>query len=140
MRCPVKIDYYEEKQNASVKLFWLLDSGNMEIIPQNNLFSSKGLKKGDGLSGVYRSMKQYIGYTRNYGNLYAILLEWPDKELVLPVKKPAADTKVTMLGRERELPWRHENDTLYIDLSVIKYNEMPDHNAWTIRIDNMCSQ
>ncbi len=134
---PVKINYHEKRQDANAQLFWSSKLKSKEIIPQKNLFSSRNTVEGDGLKGVYRSMKQYIAYTRNHGNLYAITLEWPNEELVLSINKPASDTKVTMLGRDGELPWKYENNKMYIDISGIKYNEIPNHYAWSFRIENM---
>jgi len=46
-----------------------------------------------------------------------------------------AGTRISLLGMERELPWRYSGDTLFVDLSGITYREMPGQWAWTIRLE-----
>jgi hypothetical protein len=41
-----------------------------------------------------------------------------------------------LLGRSGNLPWKYKNDTLTIELKSVKYNEMPSHHAWTLKIEN----
>lgn len=132
---PIKVEFRENLQNANLSLFWESPSLSREVIPKKNLFSETDLAQGDGLMGAYRSMKQYLVYTANHGNLYAISLEWTDDELVLPIKEPVPGTRISLLGREGVLPWTHENGHLKIDVSTIKYNEMPGDHAWTFKIE-----
>jgi len=132
----IKLEYYETLQNASIALFWESASAKKEVVPQKNLFSDKNLTKGDGLNAIYTSMRQHIAYTHNNGNLYAIAFEWPGAHLELPIEKPAANTKITLLGREGALPWKYRNGKLVIDVSGIKYLEIPGHHAWTFKIEN----
>ncbi len=131
---PVRIEYYETVQNARIHLYWESPSLEREIVPQKNLFTDKDLPEGDGLRAIYRSMRQYVAYTRNHGNLYAISFEWPDDQFVLPLSEPAPGTKISLLGRQGALDWTWENGQLIIDTSPVKYNEMPGHEAWTFRI------
>lgn len=133
---PIKIKYYETVQNARIHLFWQSPSLERQIVPQKNLFTDASLAEGNGLKGVYQSMRQYMAYTHNHGNLYAISFDWPENEFVLPVSKPAPGTKISLLGREGALPWRYENGKLIIDTSPVKYNEMPGHYAWTFKIES----
>ncbi len=132
---PIKIEYREDYQNAAITLYWESKSTPREIIPQTNLFTGKQLEHGDGLFAVYKSMRQHIAYTHNNGNLYVICFDWPDEELELPIPQPKADTKISMLGREGNLEWKYEGK-LIINLKQIKYNEIPSHHAWTIKIEN----
>lgn len=133
---PIKVEYRESLQNANLNLFWESPSKNREVVPQKNLFSIQDLQQGDGLLGTYRSLKQYLVYTTNQGNLYAISLEWPDNELLLPIEAPAPGTRISLLGREGALPWKYEDGLLKIDVSRIKFNEMPGCHAWPFKIEN----
>ncbi|MBW6497980.1 MAG: alpha-L-fucosidase [Bacteroidales bacterium] len=133
---PIRVEYREDYQNANISLFWESRSLPREVVPQKNLFSRKENQTGDGLSAVYRSMYQYLAYTHNHGNLYAIAFEWPDEVLTLPIAEPDAGTSITLLGREGDLPWKYENGKLKIDVSQVRYNEIPGHYAWTFKIEN----
>ena len=133
---PIKVEYREHLQNAAISLFWESKSTPKEVIPQSNLFTHKQLEKGDGLIGVYKSMRQHMAYTHNNGNLYAICFDWPGHKLHIPISKPKEGTRISMLGREGDLPWVYEKDTLIIDLNKIEYNELPNHYAWTFKIEN----
>lgn len=131
---PVKIEFREKTHAASISLYWENEFQPKAVVPKKNLFTNRNLHNGDGLRGEYRSMRQYIAYTNNHGNLYAICFEWPDRELVLPLDKPAEGTVISLLGREGHLPWRYQNGQLYIDVEQVLYNEMPGHHAWTFKI------
>ena len=133
----IKVEYREDVQNASISLSWESKSLGKEVIPQKNLFTKAGLTQGDGLNGLYKSERQYIAYTRNHNNLYAVCFEWPGNKLLLPVPQPPAGSKISLLGRKEPLPWKHQNGLLQIDLSAVSYNEMPGHHAWTFRIEGI---
>lgn len=134
---PLKIEYYEKKQNAMISVSWSSDKFPQEVIPRKNLFTSTDITEGDGLKGVYKSMKQYIGYTKNNGNVYAIALEWPDETLVLNLDKPSSGTKVSLLGRKGFLPWTWENGKMKVDVRSVSFNEMPSFYAWTFKIEGL---
>jgi alpha-L-fucosidase len=132
---PIRIEYFETLQNASISVLWESPSTPKEIIPQANLYTSTDLTQGNGLSAIYKSMRQYIAYTKNQGNIYAIAFDWPGDKLELNIPQPKKGTTISILGREGNLPWRYKNKTLTIDLTTIKYNELPSHYAWTFRIE-----
>lgn len=136
-RYPIKINYQEEKLAASVAVYWETKSLAKEVIPQKSLFSDEETQQGDGLKGVYKSMRQHIAYTKNHGNVYAICFEWPGDELELHVPAPPKTSQISLLGREGSLPWKYKDGKLLIDLSEIAYNEIPGHDAWTFRITEM---
>lgn len=129
----IKVEYREDTHAASIALSWEHQNLTKEIVPTQNLFTAK---KADinGLTGTYRSMRQHIAYTQNHGNVYAICFEWPGDTLILPIDAPDKAAKISLLGRDGDLPWKYENGKLIIDLSGVKYNEMPNHHAWTFRI------
>jgi len=134
---PVKIEFYETIQNAHVSLFWKSKSQSREVIPQKNLFTSAETAQGNGLNATYKSMRQHIAYTANHGNIYAICFEWPDRELALPIPEPNPETSISPLSRPGNLPWKYENGRLLIDTDVVRYSEMPGHDAWTFRIERI---
>ena len=133
---PVRIEYYETIQNARIHLYWETVEMERQIVPQKNLFTDTHLDQGNGLKGLYTSMRQHIAYTHNHGNLYVTSFDWPGQELVLPIDRPQQGTNITLLGRDGVLPWSYRDGNLIINTSVVKYNEMPSHYAWTFKIEN----
>lgn len=133
---PIRIEYHETIQNARIHLYWESPRMERQIVAQQNLFTERGLSQGNGLKGVYRSMRQHIAYTHNHGNLYATAFDWPGDKLELPIDSPKQGTRISLLGREGDLPWNYRDGLLIIDTSVVKYNEMPSHYAWTFKIEN----
>jgi hypothetical protein len=135
-RYPIRVEYFEDVLNASATLTWQSKSQPRETIPTEALFTSAEANAQQGLHAVYRSLMPHVCYTTNNGALYAIALEWADEQLVLNIDRPAADAKVSLLGREGYLPWTYENNQLKVDVSGIKFSEIPCQSAWTFRIDN----
>ncbi|MDP2236000.1 MAG: alpha-L-fucosidase [Bacteroidales bacterium] len=133
---PIRIEYYESLQNASISLFWQSKSQEKEVVSQKNLLTGQNVSSEKGLMAEYRSMRQHIAYTINHGNLYAISFEWPDTFLELPIPAPEKNTKISLLGRDGYLPWHFENGLLKIDVTNVKFNEMPCESAWTFKIEN----
>ncbi len=131
----IKINYFENIQNASISLYWESKSQKKEVIPSKALFISD-LSSTHGLQATCRSKRSYLCYTVNNNALYAILLEWMDNSLKLNIEKPSSDTKITLLGRKGELPWKYENNQLIVDLSSIKLFEIPCRSAWVFKIEN----
>lgn len=134
---PIRVEYYENKLNASVQLFWSSGQIEKELIPEEYFFTSDifSLQKA-GLNACYRSKGQYLAYTVNHENLYVISLEWPGDKLILPIKAPADETIITMLGVDTVLPWQYTGGNLEIDLSQLGLNILPSFIAWTIKIEN----
>jgi alpha-L-fucosidase len=134
---PIRIVYSELRRNASMRLFWTIGNKKKNIVPSQALFSKAVNTKGDGLNAIYSSQYQYLSFTVNNSNLYAISLEWPGKELVLEIPKPLSDAKVNLLGYQEDLPWRWSKGKLHIDVSQVTYNEMPCKHAWVFRIEGV---
>jgi len=76
-----------------------------------------------------------VRFTRKGSDLHAIIVEWPDGELALPIPEPPSGTRIRLLGLERDLPWRYGGDTLYVDFSGITVREVPGEWAWTVRLE-----
>lgn len=131
----VKIEFYETVLSASIALYWESKSQEKEIVPQKNLFTEQDKLKGNGLNATYKSLRQYLAYTQNNDNLYIISFEWPDEILELSIDKPKSGTKISLLGRQGELPWSYENGKLIINTAVVRCNELPGRDAWTFKIE-----
>jgi len=137
---PIRVEFKEEIQNAAISLFWQSATLPREVVPQRNLFTSKDIAKGNGLNAEYQSMQRVIAYTANNGNLYAVSFDWPEENLILPVPRPPRGTRITMLGYDGYLPWRYQRGNLIINTSGIRFSEMPNHYAWTFRIENFVTK
>lgn len=132
-RYPIKVEYFEDVQNASIQVKWASKSQAEEVIPYKALYTDNTGNQ-HGLNATYGSMKTYIAYTQKGNNIYAILLEWQDDQCVLNIDKPADNAIITLLGREGDLPWKYENGQLIIDMTPIKFTEIPGRSAWTLKI------
>lgn len=132
-RYKIEITYRETKQNASARLLWKYDQKELHPIPESFFFlNQEGHEQG--IRGTYRSTKQIRAYTTRDGNLYAIALEWPDDYLSIVMEKPSEGTKVELLGYPSFLPWKYEDGKIIIDVSDIKYSEIPGDYAWTFKL------
>ena len=131
---PIRIEYHEDDLEASARLHWSSPSLPKQVIPQARLFSSQELSVGEGLNAVYRSSWQYLAYTTKNNDLFAITFEWPDSDLALPIPEPAPGTSIRLLGLTRDLPWHYAADTLHVEVSGIKFSEIPGQPAWTFRL------
>jgi len=139
-RYPIRIDYYEKELQASVRLFWESDNLPREVIPSDFLFTSSEAGAVHGLNAVYGSKWQHLAYTTKNDTLFAITFEWPDVELAVPIPEPDEGTAVYLLGHDGELPWRFENDTVFVDLSGVAYSEVPGQWAWTVGFGGYLNQ
>ncbi len=133
----IKVDYFEGKQNASAFLYWQSKNQKREIVPLSCLFTDEDSNSGNGLFAIYKSKGTRLCYTQNNGNIYAIALEWPqNNRLILNIEKPAGNAQITLLGTDKTLPWKYENNRLIVDLSSIGIADLPCQWAWTFRIGN----
>ncbi|MBN2280234.1 MAG: alpha-L-fucosidase [Candidatus Marinimicrobia bacterium] len=134
-RYPIRIEYFENKQNAGITLYWESKNREKEIVPASVFFTERDENR-QGLKARYTSQGEHICYTTRDGNLYAIVLEWPDENLVLEIDAPREGTRISLLGTGLALPWKYEKGRLLVDVSGIKYNDMPGHDAWTFKLEN----
>ncbi len=132
---PIRVEYYEDKLNATAVLSWESKSQKQEVIPQSAFYVSEAKDAAHGLKATYSSKQDYIAYTQKDNNIYAILLEWADDKCVLSIDGTNENTKVSLLGREGLLPWKQEGDKLIVDMSSVKYSEMPSNIAWTLKVE-----
>ena len=134
MAYPITIKYHEKKQNAALSLFWSSEKSQKQIVPASSFYQDKS-KTMTGIKGTYSSMKTYLCYTQNNNKVYAISYEWPDETLVLNIPDPGKDATVHMLGLNKTLDWKYEDNKMIIDITSVKYSELPSHDAWTFEIN-----
>ena len=132
----LKAKYYEGHLNARALLYWSSDKIKREIVPQSNLFTSENISVGDGLNAVYQSKTIWLCYTQKGNDIYIVMFDWPGKELILEFPELEENIKLSLLGKEGNLEYKHENGKLQIDLSNIYHNDLPSEHAWTIKIQN----
>jgi len=129
----IVVKYKEKLQNAEISLFWSTSTLPKQIIPASSYFQDKKLSI-SGIKGIYGSMQTHLAYTKNGENIYAISFDWPEDQLVLNIPNPGNNAKVQMLGLDRNLDWKYENNKMIINTNTIKYSEFPSHDAWTFKI------
>lgn len=134
-RYAIKVEYFEDKLNAIASLSWSSKSQKEEVIPASAFYQTAEVNSANGLKATYSSMKDYMAYTVKGNNIYAILLEWPDDECTLDIDSVDDSARVSLLGREGYLPWKLENDKMIVDMSSIKFSEIPCKAAWTLEIE-----
>lgn len=133
-RYTIKVDYFEDVQNASIEVKWASKSQKEEVIPYSALFTDNSADAAHGLNAKYASLKNYVAYTQKGNTVYAILLEWQDGECVLNIDKPVDNARISLLGRDGNLPWKYENGKLIVDMTPVRFSEIPCRSAWTLRI------
>lgn len=71
--------------------------------------------------------------------MYAIFLEWPkNDQLILGVPVTSPGTTVTMLGYHGNFSWKpHSGGGMEIQFPVIPINEMPNLDAWALKITGL---
>lgn len=75
-----------------------------------------------------------IRFTRKGNDLYAIALEWPEDELVLPVSRLDRNASVTLLGYDKPLQWRIRRGQLHVSVPTLSVNEVPSLYAHAFKI------
>lgn len=129
----IAIKYKEKIQNAEITLFWSSATIKKQPIPASSFFQDAN-KSIAGIKGVYSSLRTHIAYTTNHDNIYAISFDWPEDQLVLNIPNPGKNAKVKMLGLDKNLDWKYDNNKMVINTSSIKYADLPSHDAWTFMI------
>jgi alpha-L-fucosidase len=131
---PIRVEFQEKDVNARARLFWSSASQAREVIPRENLRTASGAGGEAGLRAVYRSQQEWVVYTRKGDTLYAILFQWPEGEVTLPIPPPAPGATVSLLGGGPELSWRGDSGTTVVDLSPVNVNQILGGRAWTLKI------
>ena len=75
-----------------------------------------------------------INYTMKNGDLYAITIGWPGKELMLDTPVPSGSTKVSMLGYNGAVSHTVKNGKIHIEVPQLSVDEVPCFYAYTFKI------
>lgn len=124
--------YYEERDvNAMVKLYW-----SSKKMPKQTVknFTTGRLLPCEGLQATYTCEQPWLCYTQGKDALYAIALEFPENQLILNIEKPADTMKVTLLGCDKELPWKYEDGQLIISTNKLSYSDVKSSSAWVFKM------
>lgn len=136
-RYPVKVEYFETIQNASIRLFWSSQSQARQVVPTDRFFTSQNENAINGLNVVYSSKAQYICYTQNKKCLYVTTLDWPGKEFQIPIDVDPSNFKISLLGRPGFLNYIVRGNRVDVDLSEIYHNDLPCDYAWTFKFEGL---
>jgi alpha-L-fucosidase len=90
--------------------------------------------------GTLWSEEETVRYTRSKDRrfVYAILTEWPGTQLTLKTVRPKDGSRVTLLGVERELPWKFDSalgTTITLPENLQQAGNRPCEYAWSLRIE-----
>lgn len=78
--------------------------------------------------------------TGNDTSVYAIVLQWPNTDLVLGAPSPTETTKVNLLGYpDAEITWSEAKGGMILHIPVIPFNKMPCQWAWVFKITGLKS-
>jgi len=86
--------------------------------------------------GIPSDAKRAFTRSKDQQYVYAILKQWPGKELRLPGIQPAKDSQVAMLGDAGTLEWRPQDGGVSITLPdrLQDVNHRPCAHAWILKI------
>ena len=124
---PIKVCYEEKDKEAKMTLWWKSKSQEKEVLKPSKPFEA-----------TYSCMQPVVCYTTKGTDLYAIALKYPDEALVLTkVEKPSSSMRVTMLGCDKELPWKYNDQkkTLTIDTTPLSYSDLKSTAAWVFKME-----
>lgn len=76
-----------------------------------------------------------LRFTRKGDTHYAIALEWPGTELLLPGVAPAAAAEVSLLGVGTRLAWEATSDGCRVHLPYALQAARPCEHAWVFRLN-----
>ena len=134
----IEVFYEEDELEATITLYWSSETMEKQIMKGfmtgEWVCNSPTTSQPKGLTALYTCKQPSICYTQGKDALYAIALEYPEDLLVLNIEKPEKDTKITLLGCPKTLPWKYENGQLFIDTSGLKYSDLKSTAAWVFKM------
>jgi len=92
-------------------------------------------------AGSLWSEGQSIRYTRSKDNrfVYAILTEWPGREITFKSVQPKEHTNVTLLGTKQKISWKADRTaqttTVTLPENLQQLSNRPCEHAWTLRFE-----
>ena len=80
-----------------------------------------------------------IRYTSKSDAVYAILIQWPKKSIILGAPHVSPTTEVTMLGYNSSISWKTISSSIgiIIDVSQFVAASLPTQWAWTFKLTNL---
>jgi alpha-L-fucosidase len=93
-------------------------------------------------AGTLWSEGETIRYTRSKDGrfVYAILTEWPGRQVTLKSVRPIVHTDVTLLGTNQKLPWSVDavqGTTIALSENLQQPSNRPCEHAWVLRFEAM---
>ena len=135
----IEVFYEEDELEATITLYWSSETMEKQIMKGfmtgEWVCNSPTTSQPKGLTALYTCKQPSICYTQGKDALYAIALDYPEHVLVLNIGKPADDMKVTLLGCQKNFPWKYENGQLIIDTSDLKYSDLKSSAAWVFKME-----
>jgi alpha-L-fucosidase len=127
----IEVFYEEDELEATIALYWTSKKMERQVMQG---FQMGAMLPAQGLKATYTCEQPNICYTQGKDALYAIALNYPEDQLVLNIEKPEKDTKISLLGCPKTLPWKYENGQLIIDTSGLKYSDLKSTAAWVFKM------
>jgi alpha-L-fucosidase len=78
-----------------------------------------------------------VFFTSKGNDVYAISPRYPKKELLLKDVRSSSDTKVTLLGYDKELKFKQKGGDVVIEVPDLVYDELPAYHAWSFKLTNL---
>jgi alpha-L-fucosidase len=72
--------------------------------------------------------------TAGKDGLFAICLDWPGRELILPGVQSSSETEVQLLGHGQPLVWQEKWDRLHIQVPALGPSTLPCRHAWVFKV------
>jgi alpha-L-fucosidase len=96
-------------------------------------------------NGTLWSEGDTVRYTRSKDGrfVYALLTEWPGKQVVLKTVQPKAGSKVTLLGSRENLRWNFDSaqgTTISIPENLQQASNRPCEFTWCLRLETQVSE
>jgi hypothetical protein len=127
----IEVFYEEDDKEATISLYWSSKKIEKQVMQG---FQIGAMTPAMGLKATYTCEQPNACYTQGKDALYAIALDYPEDQLVLNIEKPEKDTKVTLLGCSKTLPWSYEDGQLIIDTRSLKYSDLKSTAAWVFKM------
>lgn len=75
-------------------------------------------------------------FTRKGDDIYAISPKFPDSDLLIKNVKVSSNTKITLLGYDKELKFTQTGAHVKVEVPQLSYDELPCLHAWSFKISN----
>jgi alpha-L-fucosidase len=80
-----------------------------------------------------------VWYTSKYDVVYALLLQWPKKSIILGAPYVTPTTEVSMLGYNGTIVWKTISNSIGITIDVSQFgaDSLPTQWAWAFKLTNL---